>query len=419
MTAARADDRYKWTVVALLWLTVFFNYADRQAIFSILPLLKRDFHLSNTELGLLGSVFLWVFTPVSPLAGYVGDRFNRKTVIVASLLIWSSVTCLTGLARSATQLFLLRAAMGLSEAAYFPAALAMISDYHGKGTRSRAVAIHGTGVNLGVLGGGALAAYLGEAYGWRGAFYLLGGLGILLVVVLQRGLAEAPTRQGDREGGGDGVPAPSRPSARQAMGTLAREPAAVLMMGSFLGVSAATWIFRGWMPFYLHEHFKMSLTMAGINATLYAELANLVAALGGGALADRLVRRTAAGRAAVPVAGLVFGAPFIALAGWTGSTGGIVVAMIGFGIAQGLYYANYAPALYEVVRPEVRATAIGVSNLAWGLGGGAATLLAGLLSEVVGWAWVLFGTALVYLLSAVLLAAGAWLPVRRGRAAAA
>lgn len=400
--------RYKWTVVALLWLAVFFNYADRQAIFSTLPLLKTEFAMSNAELGLLGSVFLWVYSPFSPLAGYLGDRFRRKSVILASLVIWSAVTFFTGLAQSARQLLILRAAMGLSEAAYFPSALALIGDYHDRRSRSRAVAIHGTGVNLGVIGGGVIAAYVAEVYGWRPAFYLFGVLGVALffflrlaIVEPERGAADAALGDGHAE-----VPDPASPRVplRKVVGSLLATPGVLLMVAAFLGTSAATWIFRSWMPFYLHQHFGMSLTMAGVSATLYAEGANLCAALAGGVLGDRAAARGRAGRVLVLVGGLLLGVPFILLVGSTASTGVLVAALVGFGVSQGLYYANFAPALYDIVPPSQRATAIGVSNLAWGIGGGGATLAAGLLSERVSWIWILSGTAGIYLASAALLA---------------
>lgn len=400
--------------MALLWLAVFFNYADRQAMFSTLPLLKEEFSLSNAQLGLLGSVFLWVYSPFSPLAGYLGDRFRRKSVILSSLVVWSSITLLTGLAQSARQLLILRAAMGLSESAYFPSALALIGDYHNRRSRSKAVAIHGTGVNLGVIGGGAVAALVAETYGWRAVFYLFGLLGVALFALLQVMLVEPRRGAADREIEESVPRAPAGHVALgAAIGTLLRSPGAVLMMSAFLGTSAATWIFRTWMPFYLYEHFGMSLTMAGVNATLYAEGANLCAALAGGALGDLAAGRGRTGRVLVLLGGLLIGFPFILLVGWTASTAVLAMAMIGFGVSQGLFYANFVPALYDIVPPSFRATVVGLANLAWGIGGGGATLAAGLLSERISWAWIISGTAGVYLVSASFLAVWAAALARR------
>ena len=127
---------FAWLLVGLLWVVAFLNYIDRQVIFSLFPLLENEFHLTGGQLGLLSTVFVWVYGLVSPFAGYLGDRFGRVRMIVVSLLIWSVVTWATGQARSYGELVAVRALMGLSEACYLPAALALIADFHGDKKRS-------------------------------------------------------------------------------------------------------------------------------------------------------------------------------------------------------------------------------------------------------------------------------------------
>ncbi len=197
--ALRWFSDYRWWVVVMLWLVCVFNYADRQAIFSVFPLLKTEMHLSDIELGLVGSAFMWVYALALPLAGVVADRVSRKTLILAGLIFWSAITLATALATTYWQLLLFRALEGFGEAFYFPASMALISDYHGRRTRSCAMALHQSGVYIGTILGGTLAGFMAEQYGWRSGFYVFGILGALLGVVLiwllkepQRGDADLP-----------------------------------------------------------------------------------------------------------------------------------------------------------------------------------------------------------------------------------
>src|SRR6188474_1409494 len=182
--------RYKWAVVLMLWTICFCNYADRQAIFSVFPLLEREMHLTPVQLGLLGSGFAWVYGLAAPLAGVVVDRVSRKGAILGGLHAWSLICAATALSRNFRHLFLFRAAEGLGETFYFPASTSMISDYHGSRTRSRALGLHQTAVYMGTIGGGFFAGLIAERYGWRWSFVVFGGLGVLLGFALTRFLVE-------------------------------------------------------------------------------------------------------------------------------------------------------------------------------------------------------------------------------------
>jgi MFS family permease len=179
----------------MLWSISFFNYADRQAIFSVFPLLERELGLNPVQLGLLGSSFAWVYGMMGPLAGFVVDRVKRKTAILSGLEIWSVICASTALSRNFTQLLLFRAAEGLGETVYYPASMSIVGDYHGAATRSRAMGIHQTSVYIGTIAGGFFAGAIGQHYGWRWSFIVFGGLGILLGVVLQRMLIEPMPRK--------------------------------------------------------------------------------------------------------------------------------------------------------------------------------------------------------------------------------
>src|SRR5689334_3877989 len=189
------ERSYKWLVVAMLWAVCFFNYADRQAIFSVFPLLKSEMGLSDVQLGIVGSSFMWVYAAFGPIAGLVGDRLRRKTLIITGLVFWSLITLATALSTTYTHLVIFRALEGFGEAFYFPASMSMLSDYHEPATRSRAMALHQSSVYAGTIAGGGGASLLGQHYGWRSSFYLFGASGILYGVLLLLSLREPARTQ--------------------------------------------------------------------------------------------------------------------------------------------------------------------------------------------------------------------------------
>ncbi|MGH9657647.1 MAG: MFS transporter, partial [Bryobacteraceae bacterium] len=133
-----------WAVVGFLWIAYFINYVDRQLIFSQFPALERDLGFTAAQLGWIGTVFLWVYSLTSPVAGRLADRFRPEWLVPLSLVLWSLATLGTGMSRSAPELLVWRGLIGVTEGLYFPAALALIGAVHSGATRSRAIAIHGT-----------------------------------------------------------------------------------------------------------------------------------------------------------------------------------------------------------------------------------------------------------------------------------
>ena len=206
------SPNYKWHVILMLWGISFFNYADRQAVFSVFPLLEREMQLTPVQLGMLGSSFAWVYGLCAPLAGIIVDRVRRKTAILGGLHAWSFICMATALSRRFRQLLFFRAAVGLGETFYYPASMSMISDYHGKATRSRAMGIHQTSNYLGTIGGSFFSGWIGQCYGWRWSFIMFGALGILLGLFLNRRLIEPQRGAADFEDRG----------AREHLGTVNR-----------------------------------------------------------------------------------------------------------------------------------------------------------------------------------------------------
>src|SRR5207248_2679203 len=195
-----AGATYKWWVVFMLWFVCFFNYADRQAIFSVFPLLKSEMHLSDVQLGKVGGSFMLVYALALPIAGMLGDRAPRKILILGGLICWSLITLATAMSTKYWHLVTFRAIEGFGEAFYFPAAMSLVSDYHGRDTRSKAMSICQSSVYAGTIAGGTAAGFFGQYYGWRSGFYLFGSLGVFLGFVLLF-LLKGPVRaQADETG---------------------------------------------------------------------------------------------------------------------------------------------------------------------------------------------------------------------------
>jgi MFS family permease len=404
---------YPWFVLGLLWFCGFFNYADRQAVNSVFPLLEREFGLSKTERGLLGSAFMIIYASTAPFAGYVVDRLSRRLLIPLGLAFWSLICAATGISRTFPQLLFFRAAEGLGESFYFPASMSFLADYHGPRTRSLALGIHQTSVYLGTAGGAVLAGILGEHYGWRSPFYLLGLAGMLYAVFLgfclvepvrgQSDTKETEKNRIDENAPGEG-PADLGPTTEPIWSKIERiliNRAALSLLCVFVGANFVAATFLTWLPNYIFDKFGLSLSGASTASTAWS-LASLAGAVGGGLLADRAARRWKGGRILMQALGLIVGSPFVFLAGWSGTVPLLLVALIGAGLCKGIYDANIFASLFDVVRPEDRGTAAGLMNTLGWTGGFVAPTAVGIASERFGLSAAIASTAVVYLLVGLL-----------------
>ncbi len=383
-TRAVAPGIYRWQVVGLLWGISLFNYADRQAIFSVFPLLEKELGLTPVQLGLLGSSFAWVYGLCSPLAGVIVDRVRRVSAILGGLAAWSVICTATALARGFGAILFFRAAEGLGECFYFPASMSFLSGYHGPRTRSRAMGLHQTSVYAGTILGGFFAGWIGQHYGWRWSFLTFGGLGMIYAVILRPLLIEPP-----RE-----VAEPRRPL--EGLAAIWRAPAARRLALAFLLANFVAVVLLSWMPKYLYDKFGLSLAMAGLAATLSVQLASLAGSAAGGWLADAWQRRAPGGRITVQALAILSGAPFVVLCGLTSSTRWLAVALTAWGFCKGLYDSNIFASVYDVVPAEVRGSAAGAMNAVGWIGGGSAPLAIGWLSQGLGLGPAIALTAAVY-----------------------
>ena len=395
------DRSYRWLVVGMLWFVCFFNYADRQAIFSVFPLIKQQLALTDVQLGVVGAAFMWMYALFGPLAGWLCDRFPRKTLVLGGLIAWSLITALTAACHTYAELVLCRALSGLGEAVYLPASMSLIGDYHGAGTRSRAMSLHQSSVYIGTIAGGAISGLVGQFYGWRWSFILFGACGLLFGFVVAKFLAE-PVR-GIAEQQTRTASFPASGSLFQQLETLLMNPVVRLLMLAFVGANFVAVVFLTWMPSFLYRKFHMSLSMAGLNGTLYLQLSSVVGVLCGGLLADVLARKFAGGRMLTQAVGLFVGIPFLFLTGWAATVPAVIFGMICFGYCKGIYDANIFASLYDVVAVRQRGIAAGLMNSLGWLGGGFAPIVIALAAGKYGMGPSISGTAFVYLASGLLM----------------
>jgi len=391
-----APPSQAWLLVGLLWVVAVFNYLDRQVLFSVFPLLRSDLQLADWQLGLLSSVFLWVYGVLSPFAGFLADRFGARRVILGSLLVWSAVTWATGQAGNFGELLGARALMGVSEACYLPAALALIAAAHSSRSRSLATGLHQSGLYVGIVLGGLVGGRLGEQYGWRSAFSVLGLAGVAYMVVLTFLLKPPRAATGERS---TTEPVRFFPAMRE----LFSLPRFGTMAFAFGSVAIANWVLYTWLPDYFHQRFHMSLQGAGFSATFYLQAASLVGIILGGWLADRWSTATPVGRLRTQGAGLLLAAGALFLTGVAASEALLLGSLILVGFGKGFYDCNIMPVLCQIARSDLRSTGYGVFNLIGCLAGGAAAAAAGVWKERVGLGLVLQLAALLLLISAVAL----------------
>jgi len=386
-----------WALVGFMWVAYFLNYSDRQVVFSIFPILKSELHFTDTQLGMTGSIFLWVYAVCSPIAGQIGDRFSKRLLVVLSLILWSGVTALTGLSLSAFMLLSCRALIGITESMFIPPALALTANAHGTGTRSRAIAVFDTAQLAGVVMGGWLGGFMADYFHWRQAFFVLGIIGILFAIpysLFLKGTSEEIQVETRKSAGG------------LAIVTLAKIPSYRFLCVVFPAFTFVLWLLYTWLPNFLFEKFSLSLTEAGTTATVYLQTATLVGLLAGGILADWLYSRTKAARFWLVCLGLLLSAPCVHMIGSAESLFYTKLATIGFGVGSGLFIANLMVSSFEVVPADTRASAAGCLNLIGAFVSGFAALLGGVWKKSVGIHNLMSYAALTCIATALLLVLG-------------
>ena len=353
-------------LLAVLALINFVNFADRQVLNPLVPLLRRHFGVSDTWLGSLPMVLLVILALASIPSGYLADRFNEPKIIAAGVLFWSLAAICSGLAPTFFFLFVARGLVGIGEAAYAPAAQSLISDSFSKDNRAMAQAVFASGMILGGVSGLALGGIMGARHGWQHAFIIIGVLGIL------PGLSALTLKE-----------PPRRPRSEVVrVWELLRVPAFVAMIAAGICITFSSVSFVVWGIDYAMNYKNFSLREAALSLAIIALLSSVLGALSGGYFADRLQRRLKYGRVLVIAGAFLVATPFLLLAIQSDEKW---MVLSGFFVAMffmSWYHGPTTAVLHDLTPQRAHATAIGVYMFATQLLGALGPLLIGRISDI-------------------------------------
>lgn len=366
---------YKWELIIMFWFAYFLNQGDRQIYNVVLPLIGDDLHLSDVQLGLVATVFTIAYGCIVPIAGFLGDFLSRKKIVFTSVLIFSVGTLFTGFANGLFMLILLRGiTSGGGEALYYPSAMSLVSQYHQK-TRAMAMSIHQTSLYVGIVASGFIAGYIGEHWGWRFSFATFGIGGLLLCIYLWFRLKD--TSHVNEDNG-------EKLKLSYVTREIFRKKTVWMLCVAFGCMCFVNIGFVTWMSTYYYETFHLSLSTAGFTSMFYHFAAALIGVLIGGRLSDRFAVTHRKTRILTEFIGLACGAPFIYLMASTPNLTVSYVMLALFGFFRGIYDSNLYAALYDVIRPELRASSTGIMTACAFIVGALAPLGIGYLKGVCG-----------------------------------
>lgn len=365
--------------VALLFGVNFLNYIDRYVIAAVGPLIQKDFGLDDTQLGIIGSIFVVAYMVASPFTGVIGDRWPRRFLVSAGVLLWSLATVFSGLATSYHHLLVARSAIGIGEAGFGVVSATLISDLFSLEARGRMLAFFYVAIPVGSALGFLLGGYVGEHYGWRDAFFIAGAPGIALGLLVLR-MVEPP------RGASEGVSSAHEHRFEWASArTLLRNQS---FLYTTLGMAAMTFALGGmayWMPTFFSRLRGLSLDRANTVFGGITVASGLIGTFAGGWLGDWLLRRTDRAYLLVSGVGMLVGVP-AAYVGLTATEPAVYLPAIF--VAEVMVFLNTGPAnavLVSVVLPEIRATGIALSIFAFHLLGDVPSpILIGRLSDATG-----------------------------------
>jgi ACS family D-galactonate transporter-like MFS transporter len=354
---------YPWIVVALLWVVALLNYMDRQMLSTMKPSMMIDIAelQTATNFGRLMAIFLWIYGFMSPVAGMIADKVNRKWLIVVSLFVWSGVTYAMGYAETFQQLYWLRAVMGVSEALYIPAGLALIADFHSPKTRSLAIGIHMTGLYMGQALGG-FGATIAHNYSWQTAFHSFGIIGIIYSLVLILFLREKKAIPGPALAS-DAIRLPSQTNIFKGLALLFSNISFWIVLLYFAVPSLPGWGVKNWLPTLFAENLGIDMAKAGPLSTITIAASSFLGVIFGGILSDRWVQKNLRGRIYTSAIGLGLTIPALLFIGFGHSLFAVVGSAFCFGFGFGMFDANNMPILCQFVSSKYRATAYGLMNM--------------------------------------------------------
>jgi MFS family permease len=380
-----------WRVAVFLFVAAGLNYADRTALSSVIPPLREDLGVTDAQVGLAGLLFLWTYAIASPVAGNLADKYSRSKIVFWSILIWSLITLLTGLSRNTTDLLVLRAALGLAESFYLPAAVALLGEHHGPATRGKAMGFHLIGLNLGVLLGGAFVGSLAEHYGWRPGFWILGVMGIALACGAKYFLSDGPVPVAEAK---PVTVIAAKPA--QAWGYLLRTPSFHGLLLSAIVAGVASWTFLSWLPLFFSENYGMKLGAAGLAGVALYKAPVLLGTGVGGWISDKAIRHNGRARVMIKALSFLVSCPFLFFFIGAPTFALLATMLIVSSFIRAIGVPSEHAIICEVVPPQFRSTAIGIFNTCGSAAGGVGVLLAGLFKKEFGLNMIFGSCSLLY-----------------------
>lgn len=379
LNAEQRPTGYAWLVVAILFFAAALNQLDRSMVATMRLSIRSSIPMTDAQFGLLSSALLWAYGFMNPVAGYLADKFSRVKVILISLLSWSLITLITSRVTTFNQLLICRIALGISEACYLPAALALIMDYHKGRTQSTATGFHQSGLVLGASLG-FLGSLLATTHNdWTYAFVICGIIGVVYTVFAFFTLKEAP----------------KVPVARAAVQKPVQEKVslwtavlhlftnkAFIYLSIFWGIVGILANVEGsWLPTYYQEQFSLPETRAGMLATLFLNPWQILGLLLGGLIADLWTKKNKYARIDIPIIGICIAAPAAFLAGYSPVLWMAVGFMVVYGISRMFVDTNLMPIIVATTDSRYRATAYGMMNMFTTVIGGLGVYVIGVLRD--------------------------------------
>lgn len=373
--------RNPWTIAGLTSAGIFVTFMLRVNVSPIAPILTRDLHLSDFQLGLVLSAFLWIYTLLQPVAGLITDRFGAKLSLLSGALATSVITILTGFVNSFPALFALRTALGATQAPNFVSGAKVTSSgWYKKEQRARATSIWIAGGRLGPVLTFPFAAWLGVSFGWPWVFFATGLVGLLWCVVWFVGFQDNPQNHSSKQ-------APKRKqkvSIRRSFSVVVSPLGLGLALASF-GQGYVAYYLNLWLPTYLVREQRFTILNAGIFATLPLISAVVTLILIGGVVSDHLVRRGASPvglRRKLFAIGMVATSTMLFATAYAPDPYSAIAALSLAGAALGFSTPSLWVALVEATPKSITGTMGGVQNFGGNLAGIVVSVLTGYILEV-------------------------------------
>jgi MFS family permease len=344
------DHLHPRTTLVLLTALNLLNYADRNVLFAVQPLVQDEFHITKAQVGYLTSAFLVCYTLAAPFVGPLADRYSRKLIIVIGAIFWSGLTLLTAVTHTYTELLIRHTLVGIGEATFVTIAPTFVADLFSESKRGRIFGVFYLAIPVGSAAGYLLGGHLAPLHGWRFPFYIAAGPGFLVALAVLL-VKEPPRGQFDS--------LQETPERGTVLG-LARNPA---FLTATLGMAAMTYSLGGiqvWMPQFLYTERHYSLEAANFSFGIIVVVDGILAALAGGWLGDFLLPRMKGAYYLVSAASMALGVPFMIVA--LSTRGPAMVPAIA--VAAFFLLLNTSPLNAAVVNSagaHIRATAIAVN----------------------------------------------------------